>query len=647
MRTIDLKRFLREVKDRHNLQKARPFCFVLGAGASKQSDIPMGGELVDRWLGDLHHDADHGGLEISKWATAANLGIKGFVYAQRAEFYGKVYAKRFQGTTDTGHAEIQSLLSGKEPSFGYSILAYILANTPHKAVITTNFDNLVADALYLYSHTAPIQCMHESLAPFISTQLDRPLVVKIHRDLLLDPRSADEEIVKLHTDWERPLTNLLNHFTPIFFGYGGNDGSLMGFLKELPSGVPDRLYWCVRGKEVPNARVKELLDQRDGTLVSIPGFDEIMLALKGSLNIPDLLPDLQDRHKKRVESYQKQFSELNKAVLTASKAPAATPDEKILGEAASDAVKQLAEEDTPNSWILLAMAEPDKNKAEALYRVALEKHPKNGDLMCAFGEFLANEKQAFEEAEELIRRAYEADPDNPDRLHDYGLFLGQHRGAGRQAESLLRQALGHWTDLLGAEHPHTLGTRNNLAVALSSQGNHAEAEVEHREVMVIRERMLGAEHPDTLRSRNNLANVLRSQGKYAEAEAEHREVLVIRERVLGSEHPDTLSSRHNLANVLNSQDKYDEAEAEYRAVLVIQERVLRGEHPHTLRSLCNLAVNQEAQGQLPEALAFMQRAELGMTQVFGLDHPETQDAQRSVERIQGEMKKPKGKRSGK
>ncbi|HAL71009.1 MAG TPA: hypothetical protein DCP71_04465, partial [Verrucomicrobiales bacterium] len=623
MRTIDLKRFLREVKDRHNLQKARPFCFVLGAGASKQSDIPMGGELVDRWLADLHHDADHGGLELSKWATAANLGIKGFVYAQRAEFYGKVYAKRFQGTTDTGHAEIQSLLSGKEPSFGYSILAYILANTPHKAVITTNFDNLVADALYLYSHTAPIQCMHESLAPFISTQLDRPLVVKIHRDLLLDPRSADEEIVKLHTDWERPLTNLLNHFTPIFFGYGGNDGSLMGFLKELPPGVPDRLYWCVRGKEVPNARVKELLDQRDGTLVSIPGFDEIMLALKGSLDIPDLLPDLQDRHKKRVESYQKQFSELNKAVLTASKAPAATSDEKILGEAASDAVKQLAEEDTPDSWILRAMAEPDKNKAEALYREALSKYPNDGNLMCAFGEFLADERQAFKEAEELIRSAYEADPENHDRLHDYGTFLWYSLRDGRQAEPLLREALKRHTDILGPEHPSTLNSRMHLANALDVQGKYAEAEAGHREVLVIRERVLGAEHPDTLSSRNNLANVLYSQSRYDEAEMEHRTALVIRERVQGAEHPDTLSCRNNLAAALSSQSKDAAAEEEYRAVLAIQERVLGAEHPDALRSRNNLANALATQGKYAEAEAGHWEVLVIRERVQGAEHPDT------------------------
>ena len=53
-----------------------------------------------------------------------------------------------------------------EPSFGYSVLAKILAETRHRVVITTNFDNLVADALSLYTSKHPLVCGHESLSIF-------------------------------------------------------------------------------------------------------------------------------------------------------------------------------------------------------------------------------------------------------------------------------------------------------------------------------------------------------------------------------------------------------------------------------------------------------------------------------------------------
>jgi hypothetical protein len=65
------------------------------------------------------------------------------------------------------------------------------------------------------------------------------------------------------------------------------------------------------------------------------------------------------------------------------------------------------------------------------------------------------------------------------------------------------------------------------------------------------ERTLGAEHPDTLTSRNNLAGVLSRQGELQQAAEPYRAVLEILERTLGAEHPDTLTTRHALANVLS------------------------------------------------------------------------------------------------
>ncbi|MFY0535026.1 hypothetical protein [Nannocystis pusilla] len=37
------------------------------------------------------------------------------------------------------------------------------------------------------------------------------------------------EIAALQTAWIEPLTRVFRAYTPIVIGYGGNDGSLMGF----------------------------------------------------------------------------------------------------------------------------------------------------------------------------------------------------------------------------------------------------------------------------------------------------------------------------------------------------------------------------------------------------------------------------------
>jgi hypothetical protein len=92
----------------------------------------------------------------------------------------------------------------------------------------------------------------------------------------------------------------------------------------------------------------------------------------------------------------------------------------------------------------------------------------------------------------------------------------------------------------------------SLADAARAQGRYSLAEYAYRHAYRARcaDPELGAEHPDTLISRNNLALALWDLGRHEEAAAEHRAVLDIRTRILGAEHPDTLTSRNNLGLVL-------------------------------------------------------------------------------------------------
>ena len=66
----------------------------------------------------------------------------------------------------------------------------------------------------------------------------------------------------------------------------------------------------------------------------------------------------------------------------------------------------------------------------------------------------------------------------------------------------------------------------------------------------LREATLGPDHPDTLTTRNNLAVAYRLAGRTPEAIALHEATLKLREAKLGPDHPDTLQSRNNLAHRL-------------------------------------------------------------------------------------------------
>nr|WP_164689287.1 tetratricopeptide repeat protein [Herpetosiphon llansteffanensis] len=197
------------------------------------------------------------------------------------------------------------------------------------------------------------------------------------------------------------------------------------------------------------------------------------------------------------------------------------------------------------------------------------------------------------------------------------------RGAYAEAQPLYERALAITEAVLGAEHPDTAGSVNNLAFVLAQQGRYGEAQGLFERALAIREAVLGAEHPDTAQSVNNLAGVLERQGRYGEAQPLLERALAVREAVLGAEHPDTASSVNNLAGVLVRQGRYLEAQPLFERALAIYEAVLGAEHPDTAMSVNNLALVLVRQGRYLEAQPLYERALAIHEAVLGAEHPAT------------------------
>jgi tetratricopeptide (TPR) repeat protein len=71
---------------------------------------------------------------------------------------------------------------------------------------------------------------------------------------------------------------------------------------------------------------------------------------------------------------------------------------------------------------------------------------------------------------------------------------------------------------------------------------------------------LGADHPNTLATKNNLAALYNAQRKYDQAESLYKEALDGQSAKLRADHPDTLASKINLALLYQAQRKYDRAD---------------------------------------------------------------------------------------
>ena len=417
----------------------RPFCWVLGSGASFQSGIPTGSSLVLQWLKELHEMEDLHGRSLKGWATPNNLGIKNFDFAKAANFYPWVYWRRYRKFREEGYAFLEKAMEAAEPSYGYSVLAQIMADTKHKASVTTNFDNLIADALAIYTRALPLVCGHESLTGFIRPNLQRPLVAKIHRDLLLNPKNEPQELEKLPSEWVSALKMIFESYTPIVIGYGGNDGSLMGLLKSLPP-IKGGIFWCYRTADEPDARIHEIVEHHDGSLVPILGFDEVMLQLWEKLKLHDPRPELQKTHETRVMEWQRQFEELNKKVKGPSTTAATEEELKPVREAAAAAVERLTKEKDWWAWQLKADAASNPVKQEAIFREGLSDFPESAELTGNFAVFMENVRKNHDEAERLYRKALELDPNDATYVGNFARFMQFSRKNYDDAERLYRKA---------------------------------------------------------------------------------------------------------------------------------------------------------------------------------------------------------------
>jgi len=103
---------------------------------------------------------------------------------------------------------------------------------------------------------------------------------------------------------------------------------------------------------------------------------------------------------------------------------------------------------------------------------------------------------------------------------------------------------------LGEDHPLTLSVLTNIAFNCESLGQWRRAETVHKQCLVKRRLTLGAMHPQTLSSMNNLASLYVTQRQQLKkAERLLKECLSHRQQVLGMRHPHTLHTVNNLATL--------------------------------------------------------------------------------------------------
>jgi hypothetical protein len=307
-------------------QDDKRYAFFIGAGCSVSSGIADSQKLVkENWLPRLRKMRAPEYEDLDAWAMQE---FEGFDPQNPAAIYGSVLEELLPQPEER-QREIETLCDNKSPGFGYAILAGLMAMKEgghFNVVLTTTFDDLVSDALYLYTNARPLVIHHESLASFIRPTRTRPLVVKLHGDNRLSPQNTSQETKNLKNGIQKQIRAVLYDRGLIFIGYGGNDQSIAKLLDDMPNeALPLGVYWI--GGTEPQGLIRSWLESRRAIWVEQGDFDQLMFLIKNEFELPD--PDPK-RIQAVFENYHQTYKTLSRKIASL---PDSAPDARALKEA--------------------------------------------------------------------------------------------------------------------------------------------------------------------------------------------------------------------------------------------------------------------------------------------------------------------------
>ncbi|MFC9973053.1 FxSxx-COOH system tetratricopeptide repeat protein [Spirillospora sp. NPDC127200] len=176
---------------------------------------------------------------------------------------------------------------------------------------------------------------------------------------------------------------------------------------------------------------------------------------------------------------------------------------------------------------------------------------------------------------------------------------------------------------LGVDHPWTLRTAKDLAIARLRSGEYEEAHELALDVHARCVRLFGLDNPDTLAAAICLSNVLRSMGEIDEAFKLASDTLHRYPRIYGPDHPYQYGCAGNVAVLYRVQGDAAKARLQNEEALEGLEKKLTRDHHYSLAVAINLASDLAQLGEVEDAVALGRGTLRRLREVLGERHPMT------------------------
>jgi len=331
---------INKAQENHSDVKTLPKCsLLLGAGCSRSSHIPTGGEIIDllRKLWFLAHYPNGNSYKLNSFVIdeekfsdikdefqdeylklETQLKDKVKSKLEKAEFsnylqptvdkldstslvenifYDELYGFWFEMFSESPRERqqlIEFLIEKGKPSGAYLLLAHMIAKKKFMNVFTTNFDDLLNDSLIKYTDQKPRVYAHNEISCYINPLNERPNIIKLHGDFLFENiKNIANETKILEPNMKLKLEEALkNNIDLIVLGFNGADDSVMNALSEIKVNSPFAIYWCGRKEENLNWKVKSFLNHHPNSyFIEIESFEYLVFKLfqrfEAEIDLPD------------------------------------------------------------------------------------------------------------------------------------------------------------------------------------------------------------------------------------------------------------------------------------------------------------------------------------------------------------------------
>lgn len=388
MRELSLEEFVDEIYEDFKRNEDTAYVFFLGAGCSKSSGIPLAKELAQGWYEELKKQNS----KFNRFNTENEIDIEEDI--DYARYYFKIFESLFS-TPLAQQKEIQSITEGKIPSLGYYMLSALMQKPQFNTVVTTNFDNLIQDALIYSGDKRALVITHQDLSKFIDRN-NTPLITKIHGDAHMHPFNNEGSTQEIPEELKTAIQGLFINAKVICIGYSGNDKSIANLLDGCNR--IDQVYW-LNSTEPADVAVKDWWSKlANKTFIKEYDFDKIMNLIKSKFNL--LKPDFNKRAKELQNSYEKALEEEIEEI-------------------------EAIENKTIYDYITLGCAygeEKNYYKAIEAYKKAIQLNPENhglhANIACAYEEI-----NDYDNAQKHYLKALKLEPNAADFNGNYASFL--------------------------------------------------------------------------------------------------------------------------------------------------------------------------------------------------------------------------------